>query len=189
MKTGYRFGATVISLLCSIVCLVLALIPITITQARAGGDRTAMLRAPVYPIAPSIQSQRNIACTMEAQGECEGTRRACERKIVAPNIRAKQEACMNAEQRCRQRAGCGADPGAAPTRPPAGAQDFASQSCGQLWHARNAVFAEFGYCFKTPQAISAFGRGCFPPFGKLPASAQARVDNIISWERRKGCSG
>jgi hypothetical protein len=96
---------------------------------------------------------------------------------------------MNAEQRCRQRAGCGADPGAAPTRPPAGAQDFASQSCGQLWHARNAVFAEFGHCFKTPQAISAFGRGCFPPFGKLPASAQARVDNIISWERRKGCSG
>ena len=30
---------------------------------------------------------------------------------------------MNAEQRCRQRAGCGADPGAAPTRPPAGARD------------------------------------------------------------------
>jgi hypothetical protein len=71
----------------------------------------------------------------------------------------------------------------------ANAQGYSSQSCGQLWQERNAIFADYGYCFKTPQAISAFGRGCFPPYGRLPASEQARVDNIISWERRKGCSG
>ena len=71
----------------------------------------------------------------------------------------------------------------------ANAQDYARQSCGQLWHARNSVFADYGHCFKTPQAISAFGKACFPPFGKLPASAQAVVNEIISWERRKGCTG
>lgn len=73
--------------------------------------------------------------------------------------------------------------------PIASAQDFSRLSCGQLWQERNAVFAEFGYCFKTPQAIQAFGRACFPPYGRLPTSAQARVDDIIYWERRKGCTG
>jgi hypothetical protein len=96
---------------------------------------------------------------------------------------------MDAEQRCRQQAGCGADAGSPRASPPAGAQELAGQSCGQLWHARNAIFAEFGYCFKTPQGIAAFGRACFPPYGKLPAGAQARVNEIISWERRKGCAG
>ena len=69
------------------------------------------------------------------------------------------------------------------------AQGYAAQSCGQLWHARNSIFAEYGHCFMTPQAISAFGKACFPPYGKLPASAQAHVNEIISWERRKGCTG
>ena len=49
--------------------------------------------------------------------------------------------------------------------------------------------AEFGHCFESKRGIEAFGRGCFAPFGKLSASARARVDNIISWERRKSCSG
>jgi hypothetical protein len=71
----------------------------------------------------------------------------------------------------------------------ASAQGYASLSCGQLWQERNAIFADYGYCFKTPQAISAFGRACFPPYGRLPASAQARVNDIMYWERRKGCSG
>ena len=76
-----------------------------------------------------------------------------------------------------------------PAAPQPGAQGYASLSCGQLWHERNAIFAQYGYCFKTPQAINAFGRACFPPYGQLPAREQARVDNIIGWERRKGCSG
>ena len=71
----------------------------------------------------------------------------------------------------------------------ASAQGYASQSCGQLWHARNSIFAEYGHCFKTPQGIAAFGKACFPPYGKLPAGAQARVNEIISLERRKGCTG
>ena len=72
MKTGYRFGATVISLLCSIVCLVLALIPITITQARAGGDRTAMLRAPVLPNRAKYSVSKEHSLHYGSAGEVRG---------------------------------------------------------------------------------------------------------------------
>ena len=96
-------------------------------------------------------------------------------------------ACIRGLAEGRPGAWCGADGGAA--RPAAGTGDFAGMSCAQLWHARNAIFAEFGHCFESKRGIEAFGRGCFAPFGKLSASAQARVDNITSWERRKGCSG
>jgi hypothetical protein len=67
------------------------------------------------------------------------------------------------------------------------AQSLSGLSCGQLWYERNAIYARYGYCFKTDQAIRAFGKGCFPPFGQLPGGAQARVDDIQGWERRKGC--
>jgi hypothetical protein len=69
------------------------------------------------------------------------------------------------------------------------AQGYANLSCGQLWYERNRIFADYGYCFQTPQTIEAFGRGCFPPYGRLSRSAQARVNAITYWERRKGCSG
>ncbi len=65
---------------------------------------------------------------------------------------------------------------------------FASMSCGQLWYQRNAIFARAGYCFKTPQAIGAFGRGCFAPYGQLSPGAQSTVDEIQYWEGRKGCN-
>jgi hypothetical protein len=68
------------------------------------------------------------------------------------------------------------------------AQDLDNLSCGQLWYERNAVYAQFGYCFKTDQAIRTFGRGCYPPYGKLPGWAQTRVSDIQAWERRKACS-
>ena len=68
------------------------------------------------------------------------------------------------------------------------AKSYASMSCYQLWYARNAIYAENGYCFKTAKARAVFGPGCFPPYGKLSSSEQRRVDDIIYWERRKGCS-
>ena len=71
---------------------------------------------------------------------------------------------------------------------PAQAQDLSRLSCGQLWYERNAIFARFGYCFQTEQAVNTFGRACFPPYGKLPPNAQSRVNEIIAWERRKGCN-
>jgi YARHG domain len=72
---------------------------------------------------------------------------------------------------------------------PVKAQGYGGLSCGQLWYERNAIFAQYGYCFRTEQAINAFGRACFPPYGRLPPNAQSLVNEIISWERRKGCSG
>lgn len=68
------------------------------------------------------------------------------------------------------------------------AKSYASMSCYQLWYARNAIYAAKGYCFKTAKARAVFGPGCFAPFGKLSSSEQRRVNDIIYWERRKGCS-
>jgi hypothetical protein len=67
------------------------------------------------------------------------------------------------------------------------AQSYRSMSCDQLWYARNAIFADAGYCFKTKRAIRAFGRGCFPPYGELSRSEQRSVNLIVSWETRRGC--
>jgi YARHG domain-containing protein len=63
-----------------------------------------------------------------------------------------------------------------------------ARSCGQLWYARNSIFAAAGQCFKTPQAIGAFGKRCYPPYGELTPRQQARVDAIKTQERRQGCT-
>lgn len=67
------------------------------------------------------------------------------------------------------------------------AQSYRGMSCGQLWYARNAIYASKGYCFETQRAIRVFGRACFPPYGRLNRAEQREVDAIRSWERRKGC--
>jgi hypothetical protein len=68
------------------------------------------------------------------------------------------------------------------------AKSYASMRCDQLWSARNSIYAANGYCFKTAKARAVFGPGCFAPFGKLSSSEQRLVNDIIYWERRKGCS-
>lgn len=70
---------------------------------------------------------------------------------------------------------------------PAHAQDAAYMSCGELWYARNAIYARNGYCFKTARARAEFGRGCFPPYGALRGWERRRVDELQMWEARKGC--
>ena len=67
------------------------------------------------------------------------------------------------------------------------AQDAAEMGCDDLWYARNAIYARNGYCFQTERAISVFGRGCFPPFGRVYGREQRRLNEIIYWERTKGC--
>ena len=69
----------------------------------------------------------------------------------------------------------------------AAAQNYAGMSCNQLWYARNAIYAENGYCFKTARARAVFGPGCFPPYGKLSNWEQQQVAEIQYWERVKGC--
>ncbi len=67
------------------------------------------------------------------------------------------------------------------------AQDAAGMSCGELWYARNAIYARNGYCFKTDRGRAAFGPGCFPPYGALSPGEQSRVNELQYWERQKGC--
>jgi hypothetical protein len=63
-----------------------------------------------------------------------------------------------------------------------------AQSCDQLWHARNSIFAAAGHCFKTPRAIAVFGARCHPPYGQLTRAQEARVNAIKAQERQLGCS-
>lgn len=83
---------------------------------------------------------------------------------------------------------------AAPTRPRPAApsatatREFGHLNCNQLWHERNKIFAEHGYCFKTARAKRAFPDNCFPPYGKnLPAWAKNDVRWIKEVEKSKRC--
>lgn len=69
---------------------------------------------------------------------------------------------------------------------PAAAQ-YSTMSCAALWHERNSIYAERGYCFKTPRAIAVFGERCYPPHGRLTPDEKQLVDTIKMWEARKGC--
>lgn len=66
-----------------------------------------------------------------------------------------------------------------------------SSSCEELWTERNAIFRAAGYCFRTPQAIQAFGNaGCqFDDEADVPLSARQReqVAQIRTSERGLGC--
>ncbi len=63
--------------------------------------------------------------------------------------------------------------------------------CDELWAERNAVYAEAGYCFKTPRAIRAFGNaGCkYDDLADVPLSARdrAKVANIVRQEQANRC--
>ena len=67
----------------------------------------------------------------------------------------------------------------------------AHASCSSLWYARNQVYKDAGYCFKTARAIRAFGNaGCgYDNVNDVPLSANQRalVQGIIEQERRMGC--
>ncbi len=71
----------------------------------------------------------------------------------------------------------------------AAAQGLRGMSCSELWYARNAIYAEAGYCFKTRRARAVFGRRCYPPYGDLSRGERRRVRRIQHWEDVKGCRG
>ena len=60
--------------------------------------------------------------------------------------------------------------------------------CDGLWRARNAIFAKAGYCFSTPEAQALFGKGCFPPFGKLTPDQESVVQRIRDLEATSNCA-
>lgn len=67
-------------------------------------------------------------------------------------------------------------------------QNAAGLSCDALWHRRNQIFHENGYCFGGPRGIAAFGNeGCFTKNPALSASEAREISQIKQMERDKGC--
>jgi hypothetical protein len=68
---------------------------------------------------------------------------------------------------------------------------LAQASCSSLWHERNQIYKDAGYCFKTSRAIRSFGNaGCsYDDISDVPLSARQRaiVRDIVAQERRMGC--
>jgi hypothetical protein len=71
------------------------------------------------------------------------------------------------------------------------AQAQSAMSCEELWYARNAIYKDAGYCFRTQRGIAAFGNaGCiYDDMGAVPLSRAARqeIADLQRWERRRGC--
>jgi hypothetical protein len=67
----------------------------------------------------------------------------------------------------------------------------AQAQCQQLWVARNSIYKNAGYCFKTERAIRYFGNaGCaYDDEGALPLSGwqRQRIGQILAEERANGC--
>ena len=80
----------------------------------------------------------------------------------------------------------------AATAVPATAQNYRAYSCQDLWVARNQIFKDAGYCFKTSRATRFFGNaGCqFDSESRVPLSRGDRteIDRIKRIENDKGCS-
>ncbi len=66
-----------------------------------------------------------------------------------------------------------------------------SQSCGELWYQRNAIYKTYGYCFRTARGINAFGNaGCqYDDVAEvpLPARQHDEVAEIQQQESYQGC--
>jgi len=70
----------------------------------------------------------------------------------------------------------------------AGASPAAAQGrCSNLWYQRNEIYARNGYCFNTERGRAAFGRGCFPPYGRLTGWEKRRVAELQDEENYLGC--
>jgi hypothetical protein len=68
----------------------------------------------------------------------------------------------------------------------------AQSRCERLWIARNQIYKDAGYCFKTSRGINYFGNaGCqFDSESRVPLSRgdRARIARIQAEEREHGCS-
>jgi YARHG domain len=63
-----------------------------------------------------------------------------------------------------------------------------AQSCYDLWYARNQIYAENGYCFKTQLGRDTFGNsGCFTNNPKLSKYEARDVKEIKREEKKRGC--
>lgn len=59
--------------------------------------------------------------------------------------------------------------------------------CGELWYARNEIFARNGYRFETDRGRAAFGDGGWTRNPHLNRFERANVDLFERLEYRSGC--
>lgn len=65
---------------------------------------------------------------------------------------------------------------------------FAQRSCYDLWYARNLIYANNGYCFRTRLAIRTFGNtGCYTRNPRFSRAESRRIARIQREERIRGC--
>ena len=68
------------------------------------------------------------------------------------------------------------------------AAQASAASCYDLWYARNQIYAENGYCFKTQLGRDTFGNeGCFTRNPKLSKFEARDVKEIKQEEKKRGC--
>lgn len=61
-------------------------------------------------------------------------------------------------------------------------------SCFDLWYARNAIYDDNGYCFKTDLALEYFDNSdCWTTHPKFSKAEQREIDAIRAEEARRGC--
>jgi hypothetical protein len=70
--------------------------------------------------------------------------------------------------------------------------DLVELSCENLWHVRNRIYDENGYCFKTARARNAFDNSdCWVKNQanvKLSHIERRNVDAIVEAESENGCN-
>ena len=63
-----------------------------------------------------------------------------------------------------------------------------ADACFDLWYARNAIYNDYGFCFKTPDGKKYFDNSdCTANVVHLSHSDQKRVNAIIAQEKALGC--
>jgi hypothetical protein len=75
------------------------------------------------------------------------------------------------------------------TTPVMAGSDYIDWSCSELWEARNQIYKNSGYCFKTQRAKEYYGNGGCSNRSTLSASDRREVAEIRSAEKAKGCRG
>jgi hypothetical protein len=176
------------------------------TKSRLVGGAIAVLLlalqgTSIGPDAAHAQSYDTMDCNglwyarnaiYAAKGYCFQTERA--RSVFGPGcfppygeLAAAEQSQVALIQQWERYRGCAVAAAPPPPPPPPPSGNFSQMSCDGLWYARNAIYAAKGYCFKTERALSAFGPGCFPPYGQLTGAEQNQVAAIQQWERSKGC--
>ncbi len=61
-------------------------------------------------------------------------------------------------------------------------------SCLDLWYARNAIYDDNGFCFKTDLALEYFDNSdCWTRNPHFSKSEQKAINAIVAEEKRRGC--